>query len=1103
MLNRNWWPVAAALLVGGATALAQGVGARDPLVDTAGPLTVRIQSPRGGATVTQTGAPIAISVMLENSGAQELSGTVRLQVIDDWRAAPAGPVPFTVNSRGQSRVSFTITAGNNTYNAGYPVHAFAEFESGGKRMTAHPILTLTARVPNPPGVRLPVEWKPVATPARGAMGLERLPVHRAETRLIQEGLWVKVGAGALTEPVDGVIDFGARATRGASREAISMRMGPRSPALRESVTLAVAEYPLAFSATRPVRLRFGTALGDGAAGEGIVFRVRAVPFAAAASEAGTTVFERRATSTVWEDGEADLSRFAGQAVRLRLECESGARTARPAYWAEPTLVAGAEAAAVPFPPRGTANSRLLGSIERPEARYEVRLWPGRRGMLDSVLGFASGKQTLYMRGFQVRVLGDALADGRSAAELVEAREEPATGRYRVRHRFRNWAGSFDLLGEMWIEKGALQTRFAIENTPPARPWLSIHLEDMAAGAWSERAVRVYAGPGNVIEEPQAFRLKANGHYMATSYVGFDFANGISLIQGVNVPPDHLAVDPEARLYSLHTPYAQTMIYIPSANVWEAVKTWRDIHNPPAASGVPKLAGRFVFDLWSGRYAETTAALRRAFRYGITDAVVIFHRWQHWGYDYRLPDIYPPNTDYGSVEEFRELAAACRQNNVLFAPHDNYMDFYPDSEGFTYDNIALTADKRPQTAWLNGPIPSYHPRSDRVLPFVQRNIRLIKDGFAPGAYFIDVWSSEPPYDYYTPDGEFRTRVHTRDVWREGFAWIRDYLGENAPQLSEAGADQYIGWLDGGTAAQMRAEGGPARSNVWQIENRETERIPWFDVAYHDRFILHGAGYEGRYNSGQDVRAHGMYSDDYLTTEALTGHPAMVSMPFGRDVVRKYWLLNGMARALALKRMDSFEFAGGNVHRQHVRWEGGGEAWVNRGQQEWSVAGRALPDYGYYARVPASGGTVESAIERRDGQIVEWSRSPAFVYVNARPVVPETAPRGGGGRGGPAPGPDPRPARMNPAGKPVAFGAVTTNGGFRLAPEGDGVTLTPLPASVRFEARLRWNELPWKSAEPGQAEALDENGAVIGKANLERVAGELVLTCEPNVFAYRLR
>lgn len=1072
--------------------------AMDPLVDTAGPLTVRIQGPR---EVTRTGVPLPLTVTIENSGGVPISGTLELRVIDHWRAAPSAAAPFQVEAQGRVRLAFTVTAGEGTHNASYPIHAVAEFEAAGKRLTAHPILTVPVRTPTPPAAPLPVEWKPLETPARGAMGLWRLPIHRARVTVVQEELTVRAAARTSVEDQDSTIQFDERTARGAeTREGFSILLGLRPPALREKVAAAWVEYPLALTKAQPIRLRFASG-----ADEGVMFRVRVARFDAPPSEPGAIVFERRSAVTEWQSAEADLSRFAGQAIRLQLEAEAGpGKASGRAYWGEPTLVSGAFSSPPPFPAAPQTPWRALGVIERQGVRYEVRLWPGRRGMLDATLGFIDGSKKLLFHGFQVRVLGDALEDSSSSSELAEVREEASPGRYRVRHRFRSWAGRFDLVTDAWVEKGALHTRFALENTPPLRPWLSIHLEDVAAGAWSERAVRVYAGPGNVMQDPKAFRLKANGHYMATSYVGLDFPDAFSMVQAVDAPVDHLWVDPEMRSYSLHTPHAQTMTFIPSASVWTAAQTWRDIHNPRPASGVAKLSGRFVFDLWGGGYGETAEALRKAFRYGLTDSAVIFHNWQHWGYDYRLPDIYPPNLAWGTQEAFADLANTCRKNGALFAPHDNYMDFYPDSEGFTYDNIAFTADGRPQTAWLQGPVPSYHPRSDLVLPFVQRNIRQIKDGFAPSAYFIDVWSSEPPYDYYTSDGRFFDRVYTRDIWKEGFAWIRNTLGEDAPQISEAGADQYIGWLDGGTAAQMRAEAGPERSNVWRIETSDTERIPWFDAAYHDRFALHGAGYEGRYDSGQDARAHGMYSDDYLTTEVLTGHPPMVSAPFGRDVVRKYWLLHDLMRALALRPMQDFEFAAGNLHRQRVGWEGGGEAWVNRGNESWTAAGRQLPDYGYYARAQAKDGVVESAIERRDGQIVEWSRSASLLYVNARPAVLDArSPRAGGGGRSPAAGPDPRIARMNPDNKLVSFGAVTTNGGFRLGPEGGAIQLTPLPSSPRFQARIRWSELPWKVGEPKQAESLGENGKVVGAAPLRQENGEIVLDCEPGVFAYRLR
>jgi hypothetical protein len=703
-------------------------------------------------------------------------------------------------------------------------------------------------------------------------------------------------------------------------------------------------------------------------------------------------------------------------------------------------------AAPVFPPQG--KSRSLGSANG----YEIRIWPGSRGLLDTVFGFHSGAQWLYFKGFQSRVMGSALEDPGSGAQLLEARDESAGQRYRIRHRFQSSAGPFDLVTETWIEKGALRTRFAIENAHP-RPWQYPHLEDLAVGPWSRRAKRVYAGPGNVMQDPKAFRLRYNGHFLSTSYIGLDFPSGISIVEGVDVPPDHLSVDPDPGSYSLHTPHNQIVSVIPAGDAWAAVKRFRELNAPRASSGVPGLAGRFTIDLWRGRYADSAEALSRAFRYGLTDSVVIWHRWQHFGYDYRLPDIYPPSSEWGSEEEFQELVAACKKAGVLFAPHDNYVDFYPDSEGFSYDNIAFTADHGPQTAFLNraaADAQSYHPRSDRVLPFVQRNLKLIKAGFAPTAYFIDVWSSEPPYDYYTSDGRFFDRVHTRDVWRQGFAWIRDYLG-GAPQISEAGADQYIGWLDGGAGAHMRAEGGPERSNVWRIETSDTERVPWFDGAYHDVFVLEGAGYPGRYNSGQDPRTHGMTSDDYITTEVMTGHPAMVWDAFSRDTVRKYWLLHDLMRGLALRRMDSFGFAGDSLHRQEIRWSNGGRVWVNRGAEEWTAENHALPQYGFYARIPGQE-QLEAAIERRDGAIVEWAKSSSMLYVNARPVVPEAQSARSGGRS--EQGPDPRLPRMNPSGRVLTFGAVSTNGAFRLSRAGDTLELTPLPNSPSFTVTIRW-------------------------------------------------
>jgi len=104
--------------------------------------------------------------------------------------------------------------------------------------------------------------------------------------------------------------------------------------------------------------------------------------------------------------------------------------------------------------------------------------------------------------------------------------------------------------------------------------------------------------------------------------------------------------------------------------------------------------------------------------------------------------------------------------VLFALHDNYIDFYPDAEGFSYrERIAFHSNGTPVRAWLNEgrQAQSYRYRADQVEPFLQANLRWIRENLAPTAYFIDVWSSIGPYDYWTSDGRFFDRVFTRNSW----------------------------------------------------------------------------------------------------------------------------------------------------------------------------------------------------------------------------------------------------------------------------------------------------------------------------------------------------
>ncbi|HPC17569.1 MAG TPA: DUF5696 domain-containing protein [Candidatus Hydrogenedentes bacterium] len=957
----------------------------NPPEDTARPLRIRIEGP---AKITAVDTPVPFTVRVENLSSDSLmDGSLRLTVTDQWRVEPNGVVSFKLEAHGSVSIDGTVTAGPGTYNAIYPLHAYAEAGCGmnGYERKAHAVLLIETQMPNPPRPNVAtVPWHPVAIGRDNACLLLRLPCFRTLIQVNGETVETRaVGWHGADGRTRASVEPFVSAARPDNREAIGIH-----PPWHQGLSgTALVEYPLQLPEGQPILLRFAHAIRDTMptepSSDGVTFRVRVAAFDAPDATLGDVVFERHSDAKTWQEAEVNLAAFAGKTVRLQFESHPGPRndtTCDQSYWAMPTVVAGT--------PKPDSESALgepvrLGKILFDDLNAEVEWRPGSRGMLDGELAFTmkDGKQ-IGFRGFRVRVAGSEIGDYVVVAGDVS--QTFGDGLLRVVHRLRKGDAAFDLAGEMQVVGGTgLDVRFRLENAPAPKPWNVVYIEDVAAGSWSGELLRVYAGVGNVLEEPRAFNLHFDGHQLASSAVGFDFTNGVSLVQAVDAPPTRLEVSPGERRFTLHAPFNQTMRFFPARDVWQGARACRALDTRPAAGGVQALAGRFVFDLWGGRYRESAQALHRAFRYGLTDSVVVWHNWQRWGYDYRLPDICPPNPNFGSVEDFQALAKTCRDAGVLFAPHDNYIDLYPDADGFSYKHVAFTRDGEPIRAWFNEGqgAQSYRWRTDAYWPFMEKNVQWLKENIAPTGYFIDVFSSIGPYESWTFDGQFHDRLFTRDTWGRTFAWIREQLGDNAPQISESGHDQLIGYLDGAQCNHLRVDPNPPKGapwTVWPITCRDAERVPWLDMFVHDRFVLHGAGYESRFAGGLPAITHGIYSDDYMSVEILDGHPAMVPEPFSRDVVRKYWLLHEAGRALALKPMHEVRFDGNDMRRLRVEWQGRGKVWVNRGETPWNVKGRELPQYGFYAALD----TVEAAIERRDGVVVEWSRSPDSLYVNAR-------------------------------------------------------------------------------------------------------------------------
>lgn len=927
--------------------------------------------------ITNYDQPQAVRVTVSNSGPHSLTVSLALAgLVDECRAIGETQKVIRVPAQEVGHTEFALAVGRGAYSALYPVRIDATATNADRAFRTSPLRIFTndfSALPPPPAATSAI---PVAD--AGALLLTGKKTRRVAWQSFGQQRQ-DLGAGWTgIEPVSGVHVAVGPVTRGESRQAIHVH-----PPWRRGPGTVFTVYRLALPQT-PARLVFYQAIRDHADHEppsdGVTFRVRVN---------GDSLFERHTDSKIWQAAEVDLARFRGQEIDLELETHPGPNrdtTCDSAFWGDPVIVTGPTPARVSPDEREALRGRAREAAASGTSAQDVHRFDlgddcraavalGPAGFVDGALAFGGSGRAVVLDTVEARVL-DLPVGGWPAGVVVDRVSVLKTGgRLHIAHRIQTAEGPGTLDAELWAEGAGLRVRIACDR----------RLTDLAPGPADRIASRVYYGHGYCIEEPESFRAGGGGHDLATSHVGFEFDNGLSLLVAADTPVDHLEVDPARKVYALHTHPDATYTFVPGLEgAFDCAIRYRPLYDKSPAPAVALKAGRYVFDLWGGRYADDAAKLKRCFEYGLTNSLAIMHVWQRWGYDYRLPDIFPPLPSLGTLEDLQGLGRLCRRHGVLWGVHDNYIDIYPDCDGFSYDNVTFMPDGQPRRAWFNEGrnAQSYQFRPDRVQPFLRRNLDLIGPAFEPTSSFVDVWTSMNAFDYLDRDGAFHSNIETLRCWGEAFAAIRRACG-GGPMISEAGSDQLIGWVDGADCQFLHISptGRPFNNHV---RCRDWARVPWFDAVNHTRFSLHGVGYPGRYEGGRGRSLHGIASDDYLSAEILTGHALMIDLTnLGREAVRKYWLAQPFIESVALDEIERVDFDGGDIQRLAIRWRSGARVWVNRGSDDWEVAGHIMPPFGFYA----TNGPVVSAIERLGGQIVEHSADPGTRYVNGRGYRPD--------------------------------------------------------------------------------------------------------------------
>ncbi|MGL4943818.1 MAG: hypothetical protein ACRC46_11590 [Thermoguttaceae bacterium] len=993
------------------------------------PLTVEIEKI---APLVEVDAPQVVTIKLRNSSDSAINAKLTLRTIEAVEFVgtdDAHCVQRTTNvpANGEAVETVSIAGRAGVYAAHYPISCEAVFTStsGEKKLLAvQPVesqirsATFARNETSSVGKLVEnVKDLPLITlPAHGIVALATTENYRGvwtrDSEPNQPPHFLPVGfTGTDVESSANIWRGGAN--RGSDKQTIHMH-----PTYKGGAGNVAVEYRVALPDEKPITLIFDAAIRDVRAPEppsdGVTFRVVAVD-----PDTGREkiVAERHTKSTSWERVTADLSPFAGREIALRLVSDPGPKrdtTCDACFWGNPLLVAG-EVSPMLDPQQFAADRKawrdVCAAVMQADdaaaaassllAGHAYFVFPldsdlktrgvialGAGGFATAAIAVGTREKFVVYSGLEVDLQHTPL--GELACEpLVRDKSAPFAWTQKVNRNGKSATMKYAL----GVKEGALQ--ISVDCSEPN--WIT----RVAFGPTDQSFSRVYFGHGYCVVDPVAFSHGAGGHGLSTSHVATDYENGLSVLMATTTPPINFTVNSANKLSTLIVSPGTTMTLLPSPRgAFDAAIRYRAVNHLKAGPGLATKNGRLCFDIWGGSYKNHIEILENAVRYGITDSMFVSHNWQRYGYDNRLPDIFPPNPDLGTLEEMQQALKIADAAGILYGVHDNYIDFYPDAADYSFDNISFEENGQPRRAWFNPGIDalSYQFRPDRIAPFLKRNLDLITPALPMSCYFVDVFASAPPCDFFDRDGNFHSRAETLQHWNAAFDTIRETFsaarkdGVVAPTISESGDDFLAGHLDGADCQFMFLSTEPGEFRSW-IPCREWSRVPWFDIVNHTTFSLHGAGYSSRYEASRGRSLHGIESDDYLMSEILTGHALMVDHGSAiRGAVRKQWLLQPTVRELAGCEIDSVTFDGDNIHRLVIVWkspDGKRETTVhiNGGLDDWDTGYLTLPRYGFVAAGPA--GIAGVARDQESGHIIELASyrndSETSMYVNARQQV----------------------------------------------------------------------------------------------------------------------
>ncbi len=717
---------------------------------------------------------------------------------------------------------------------------------------------------------------------------------------------------------------------------------------------------------------------------------------------GRTLLDENRADAQWKPFSFDLTDLAGQTVTLRFETDPGPRNDASFDFA---LWGGRELALQGYAPKTAGHPA-------PPPLNLRRLYPAQNGEVAPASGFA-GNLTANVEGDNATLTYSG-SDGTLEYQWTRpvTAGDPPLGIWRLRAT-PHGASTADVVpfaGDARLEWTTAAT-FKGSRLEPARGGaVCISTYEVNGRTATLHCAAELSGKSLVLEvscdEPQLAALDAGrwGPVLHRRPVTEPYYSGQVFYLGrenlfVNEFLDWTKSSASshentravygARTDGTRTPLSERVVFCAA---WHAAETLPNIPNPPSPFR-GHLAGKIVLDIWGGRFDDIAHNLETLHDYGLNNCVAIIHVWQRSGYDNALPAHVPANAALGGDAGMKNLTATAKRLRYDIALHENYVDYYPNYEGFNPDDLSLDPQGKRVTAWYNPgtKIQSFAIQPHAMLPLARGQSPQIHALYAPNADYLDVHSAVTPWFHVDFRASAEGAGTFQPVWEaHRQLWAFERATHGGPVFGEGNNHWFWSGLLDGVEAQF-GEGWP------DGQGPGAPLMVDFDLLkIHPLQFNHGMGYYERWWSAPTWGTLPPMEvlDQYRMQEVIYGHAGFLGHATYSDVPLA-WLEHhlmspvtaryGNALPVSIEYqmdgrwVDGTEAAKAGIwNRTRVAYDNGLIVTANDDAEPLREGPFILPQYGWVAN--GAGVTAWTALLQ--DVIADYARTEDSTFANAR-------------------------------------------------------------------------------------------------------------------------